>query len=1124
LKFSNYVFPVALLIASAATLKFAYYVSFLILAILILIIYVWREYDSRIILSVAFFLVVVTGFLSLIGDAHGADEIGIYAYPFFVLGIISWVLSYARKKVDIRSMDFMKSKYFPLFLITFFVALVGDYLRIWVGNPVGDDAFLHVGKVAFILNHFPNVNWYPYWFLGFDMIGTYPSAYYGILAITHALTNIPVPSLLIVFFFSSMVLLGFGTYVFSRLLRLPWYISVGLAVMLQSFPICWGWTVTGGAYLRSFALPFYVFSVLIVYYHTLQINSEKDDLKIFFIATCALAFALLSHLMIGFFTVITTILIYSLAVRGVEQKIKTLLKVFMPVCGLVSWSYLPILEYFITGEAGIAHEIFYESSESLFTMYNPVLIPLVLASILAFCLVSLKEYKPTISRERLSVVLVFLVMSIYFFLFGWMPMPESLYLMAAYDYRNWFGYSLLIFLIGILSLLYDFFGSYLPNQKSLSLKRFERLFDNFLIIALIVVVPAAFMTSLPRLNVMNINPDDPQSFVYYLRKDVDQIVSELPQNYRLAFASRRILAYQYYKYSNLEGTDGRQLGQLNSYYHDIFSERVFYRYPREYEQYYFEEQPHIRSEVPYMASNFFSSMFWLDWFAVRGVVIPPWQTQTNTSYEYTLRPQFFRILKSGGTISAQYGQASPIVMSTNASTLGIVVSDKYEEESYSEVLLTLGELNLNSQWVIPLKLKTDYLNGNLSHIGNLLVSPALYQTYKTSLEEYAHSGGHLIIMNFEYSGNATKIAELTSPRLHFCTYATPLSDYPPNSEVLAETSEGPVAYRLNADKGLITRSAVSIQELYEMATPTASLYLAKIIFSTLQLTEVSPILNTWNVRDREGVVEVSINQTTSGEVTLSCKPNMTLPYNQVDFATLLEEETSASVLGAIQFELWNDGKIQIIQISMTSTKSQGYLYYPLSDSAWDGWKTFSIPLASFTKKPDVDLPASFDTIVITPIYMPPYSDGSNTIKVKNLDFFRFEQNNSYKPLDGRWVQPNRFEISTNNGTANLLWKETYLSDWRIETVPIADVKYYYAGPGVIFAHFPQGVEKITFVKPLSKSQLVGIAISLSTFLSLIILLIYRRLRTIMQTPSFWKRMEGHSTSKVDYEFHMRVME
>jgi len=993
---------------------------------------------------------------------------------------MNWKLSIARS---------LKTIFLPLVIVTSFVALVGGGLGIWVGNPVGDDAYTHVGKVLFLLRNFPNVNWYPYWYLGFDVFRGYPATFYIVLAITHILTRVSVPSIMVAYFFLSMVLLGVGIYEFSRLLYLPRSISVGLAIMTLLFPVSWAWTVTGGAYIRSFALPFFIVSISIAYYHTVRINSGKDDLRLSFAAASVLAFTILLHQMVAFFTFITTILFYGLAVRGMKQKMKTLFRVFIPVCGLVAWTYLPMFEDFITSEEAMINEISYESIERLLIIYNPVLVPLVLTSVVAFCLV-LKKHKPSMSKERSAVVLVFLVLSLYFFLFGWVPMPRSLYIMAAYDYRNWLGFSLSMFLIGVLGLLYDFFEPHPPKLRLPALRRYERLFNYFLVVSLVVAVSTALVVSLPELVVYNVNPGDPQSFIYYFRNDVDQIVKQLPENYRLAFITRRIFAFQYLVFPNLEATGGRQVGQLHPFYNSIFSERVFYRYFGEAEKYYSEEQPAMRSKVPYMESNFYSSMFWLDWFGARGVIIGPWEAHTVTFHEYTLRPQFFEIFESGDTIFAKYGDSSPITVSPDAPTLGIVVSGNSDEQFYSEALIILGEINLNSQSVIPLKLTTADLNKNLQFVNNLLVSPAIYADHKTLLDDYASNGGHLIIMNYGYSGSEMKFAESTSLGFHFLTYATPLSGFPVDSEVLAKTTDGSVAYRLRVGKGTVTRSAVSIQELYETATPDASLSFAETLGPDLSPSRTKPMDNSWYVRDSEGVAETSIEQTGNGESSLSYRQAVSQSHSRIEFATLLEEETSASANGVIQFELWNDGEIPYIEISQVDAKNQGYLNYTLSNSAWNGWKMFSIPLASFTRRPDVELATEFNGLALTCVDDEPSSASDHTLRVRDLSLYKFEQTHSYTALSGRWIHPNQYEVSTSDGILNLLWKEAYVNDWRIETTPSSVAEYYYAGPGVIFARFPQTVESVTFLKPLSDSQRVGILISLLMLPSLLVLYIY----------------------------------
>jgi hypothetical protein len=259
------------------------------------------------------------------------------------------------------------------------------------------------------------------------------------------------------------------------------------------------------------------------------------------------------------------------------------------------------------------------------------------------------------------------------------------------------------------------------------------------------------------------------------------------------------------------------------------------------------------------------------------------------------------------------------------------------------------------------------------------------------------------------------------------------------------------------------------------------------------VSKVSPIPNTWYIHYRKGIVEAYINQTGNSEAILNYKLNMTISYNQVNFATRLEKEINTSAVGFIQFELWNDGDVDNIVIALISSKNLNYLVYDLATSSWKGWKYFSIPLANFIKKPDVSLLESFDGIVITVVDKPPYPDGdAHTLKLKNLTLYKLEQKHTWEPLEGRWVKPNTFEIFVDNRTTRVLWKETYVNDWIVKTIPeVSGLKYYYAGPGVIYLYLPQNIERVMFIKPLSLSQQVGMVISTVTFLSLITSPLYK---------------------------------
>ena len=72
----------------------------------------------------------------------------------------------------------LKTDYLAYAVIVLFVVVVGAYFGALKSSPIGDDAFLHVGKALFVRNNFPNITWYPNWYLGLETFQTYPPTYY----------------------------------------------------------------------------------------------------------------------------------------------------------------------------------------------------------------------------------------------------------------------------------------------------------------------------------------------------------------------------------------------------------------------------------------------------------------------------------------------------------------------------------------------------------------------------------------------------------------------------------------------------------------------------------------------------------------------------------------------------------------------------------------------------------------------------------------------------------------------------------------------------------------------------------------------------------------------------------
>jgi hypothetical protein len=988
-----------------------------------------------------------------------------------------------KRKIDLLKKITPKKTLLPYLIIALFVVLLSAYFNVWP-NPVGDDAYLHAGKALFVRNNFPNINWYPNWYLGFDIFESYPPTYYFLIALANFVTGISITQLMVIFLFLSMFLLGVGVYKFSKYMDMPWYTSLGFSLTWLSLPIVWGHTITGGAYLRSFAAPFYIFSLLALYRHVLSVNSGKEDHKTFLLLVFILAFTFLLHEAVAFFTAVTVFLVYLLALKGVRQKIKTIMKVFIPVSGLVLWFYLPALRYSLVFKPIVIDDLTLAGFEEIGRILNPILLPLTLILSGIFILNLFKDkrtFTAHMNNEKRAFLLVFLLLSLYFFLFGWFPMPENAYIMAAYDYRTWFGISLTLFLIVLSGLLCVHFKIIPPNKLKYNLTSTSK----YLLIISILMIITAFAFSLPLVDRMDLNPDDPTSWGHGLSQTLGEINKEIPDNFRSTAITRRIYAMQPYEYPELDLAGGRQSGSYHTYYDSLFRERVLIRFNEDCD-FYTEEKLTSRSEVSYAADNYFSSMFWMDWFGVNGIAVAPWEQNLRTLNEYYQRPQYFNTLNMGeGSTYIKYNESSPILISTNAPVVGIINN----ETIYKALFLTLGELNINSQKIIPVKLEVKSLEHDLQFVDTVFVDSTQFNAYEKTLKNYVRTGGHLVIMDYKYDNVEVKKANLVESGIIFNTFATPLNYTDISSEVVAKTEEGAVISRSKLGAGFITCSSVSLQELYEDASSVASAVLGIILIPDFNIDSSLPKMNTLQV---SWIVNASARVITlDNEKVLEYKPTQN-GYKQINFRVFFEKSMNTSALGFIQFELWNDGKTKDMTLCLTNSRNLNYLAVNLSDSQWTGWRTFSIPLASFIKKQDIPLLREFDGADLVVVNQENLSaeNEEHTLKIKNIGYYRVVSTPNHRPLEYEWVQPNllKTSLTENNTVTRLLWKESFDENWQINTnSKIVDSRNFYAGPGVILVCIPENVKDVTFYMPPSEVRTIGAIVSTITLLTLILI-------------------------------------
>jgi hypothetical protein len=376
----------------------------------------------------------------------------------------------------------------------------------------------------------------------------------------------------------------------------------------------------------------------------------------------------------------------------------------------------------------------------------------------------------------------------------------------------------------------------------------------------------------------------------------------------------------------------------------------------------------------------------------------------------------------------------------------------------------------------------------LQFVDTVFVDSNQFKTYEKTLESFVQVGGHLVIMNYNYNEAGLKQATLKSG-ITFNTFASPLTSND-TSEVLAKTEEGVVISRSKFGSGFITRSSVSLQELYEDASAVASAVLGTIVMPDFTVDSSLANMDTLQVT---GSVNASASVATiDNDTVLGYKP--TQSGYQINFSVFFEKSMNMSAPGFIQFELWNDGKTKATSLCLIDSENLNCSTFNLSNSPWTGWRTFSIPLTSFIQEQNVSSLREFDGLQLVVVSPENVSVGNEeySLKMKNLGCYEVVSTSNYRPLEYEWVQPNllKTSIMENGAVTRLLWKESFDENWQINTDPqIANSTFFYAGPGVMFICIPGNVADVTFFMPQSEISNIGTAISVVTFFTLMVIVL-----------------------------------
>jgi hypothetical protein len=867
-------------------------------------------------------------------------------------------------------------------IIAVFISIIGFLLHAWTGDLKGDDTYFHAGMVQYILDNFPHINWAHQFWNGSPPLQFDTPTYYLAIALEHIMTSLPITSLMQVTLFFSLVATGVAAYILAKTIGIQRILAIGLSLLFFTMSLTWNGVLIGGSWVRIAAFPFIFISLAVAYKHIREINKSEKSTKTYIVAVVIYSIAALVHPLIWQWTFVFLLGMYLVGLTGWRRKIVCVTKIFVPVAVLVAWMYVPLFKSYLPSTSsvagGVAHDttlmqwrwlIYIPSSHLWSTDIGPLVLPMALLSIMLAVIYWRRiAEKFSIIWLEWRIAVLFFALSVYFFLYGWVPMPQSTYLMASGDYAFWFGISLILLCIFIFAIL----------ARVEVFSNFHTAYSTAFQFAFLLVVLLAVEINMPFLKAFTDvdNPTNITSSAY----DISQIVSLATKSggvdSRLFNEQRVLTRWLYFSDPNVSISGGRTGYVPNKYYNQEANASISYRFTSKQDRarIYVEDRPQVWPSTIEGDENYYSPMFWLDWDGASGpILLPSYYPQEATAQGYASRPQFFQQFETnvniGPTFFYKYLDSSPITVSTQASVIAMPFQQGDAPAFYNELLNSLSSLNLNSQWIIPVKLNNA---DGLNQFNTAIVEDTEYIPNEKSLDKYVANGGHLIVTGVYNNPQSLLNININDIGISFQLDASPLTA-PSGSVILAQTQQSPIAYRTSLGKGTITVMGISLEDFSESNSVASTLLLIEAIAPTIKLNNVlgqmdsssisyltsgmiggislssnQPNQNvtasnwvvSWNTEKAQGQINSN-----SGTENMTTEFNGIDTHNQVNFSAALSNTVLVESSGYVEFDIWTDSD-PIVAGSFSSPNLQEYSSCSVQTEKGE-WVHNILPLSAF---------------------------------------------------------------------------------------------------------------------------------------------------------------------------------
>lgn len=602
----------------------------------------------------------------------------------------------------------------PLLSVIILTIAVANSYNLILGFPKGVDAYAHLTKLQYIIDHWPNFHWNHLWDSGVPLFGgTYPPLGYYLVAGFVLITGLPLELTLNFFSLFSYCINNIGLYYFINYFtksRISALLSLSLLIFTPAYWSNWGY---GGNYGRVLDMGFLGLSLFLV---ILLYNNPKHERIIEVALSLSLAAGLCTHLLFGLtsYLIIFVFLLFTNA--------KKILKIGFFSLGL---SFFYVTQYFFSNASssglGKPSQYFPATLSKLYSIasidsLNPLILPTILFLIgIIFYIKRRNLFQDLWQSERKISWVVALSLFLPFFTYafiGHLPFyPHDLYV-AGFIPDSAVG----IFVIGaimLIGLMFSVIESYFDSHLQLLRK--------MMLVYLVIIVMIGFL----------FNIDKSQRF----------IVNETDQNSRETLAKKLIVLNDQNSQQRF-GTSSVWDSIWFNYIYDVPQNRDYYGFGIPYPNWHAWQEVKIWAEN----KNYPETNFLLDWYSIR------WFSVGEPTYNYEKflsKPEYYRYMNNDSNMyTFEYLKASKILYATNTDSLLLIGTEHY----YDLFIRCLAQAGLSSHSFIPIKGSSSYLDDYTPSYLEKFAGVILYgyqyherdAAYQT-LQQYVEGGGTVFI-------------------------------------------------------------------------------------------------------------------------------------------------------------------------------------------------------------------------------------------------------------------------------------------------------------------------------------------------------------------------------------------